>query len=326
MRLVGHLLLHADTSVVGERRRRRRLCRLGGEVAEQLGDLLDRRVAEVAGQADDHPLGRVPVPDVVAERVARDRLDRLLGAEDVPAERLVAVDELVVHARDVVPRRVDVHVHLLDDHALLALDLLGVELGVAEHVDEDVEGDVAVLGRAADVVARVLLAGEGVELAADRVDLGRDVARRRAPLGALEEHVLGEVRDAVRLGRLVARAGREHHEARHGLDLRHRRRQDAEPVVQRLSLERRHRARWYRQAYEQRREDPAGDRGAARLARRACRPTAGCRPAGFSTRAAGRRSTPLRRAATPCRRSSSSCGPSATPTCSSASATRARRR
>ena len=124
-----------------------------------------------------------------------------LRADDVAAERLVAAEERLVDAADEVARRVEVHVHLLDDHALLALDLLRVEAGVAEHVDEDVERDVAVLGRALDVVRRVLLAGEGVELAADRVDLAGDVARARPPLGSLEEHVLGEVRDPARVRR-----------------------------------------------------------------------------------------------------------------------------
>ena len=180
---------------------------------------------------------RVPAVEVREERLARRALDRLLAAEDVPAERVVAVHEVVEHAGDVVARRVEVHVHLLDDHALLAVDLLGVEARVAQHVDEHVERDVAALARAAHVVARDLLAGERVELAADRVDLRRDVARRRAPLRPLEEHVLGEVRDAVRLARLVARAGGEHDEARDRLSLLHRRGQDAQAVGQDVSFE-----------------------------------------------------------------------------------------
>ena len=171
----------------------------------------------------------------------RGRADGLLGADDVAAERVVAVEELVVDAADEVARRVEVHVHLLDDHALLALDLLGVEARVADHVDEDVERHVAGAGGALDVVARVLLAREGVELAADPVDLGRDVAGGRAPLGALEEHVLGEVGDAADLGRLVARACREHDEARDRLRLRHRRREHANAIGQRCSLEDGHR-------------------------------------------------------------------------------------
>ena len=135
----------------------------------------------------------------------------------------------MVDAPDVVPRRVEVHVHLLDDHALLALDLLGVELRVAEHVDEDVERPAPVLGGALDVVPRVLLAGEGVELRADPVHLVADDLRRRPVLRALEEHVLGEVRDPARLGSLVAGSGREHDEAGDRLDLRHRRGQQPHP-------------------------------------------------------------------------------------------------
>jgi hypothetical protein len=142
----------------------------------------------------------------------------------------VAVEERLVDTADEVARRVEVHVHLLDDHALLALDLVGVELRAAEHVDEHVQRRVPRLGGAAHVVARVLLAGEGVELAADRVDLAGDVPGGRPLLGALEEHVLGEVGDPVGLGGLVARARGQHHEARDGLRLRHRSGQDAKAV------------------------------------------------------------------------------------------------
>ena len=206
-------------------------------------ELLVQIGADGSGDAYDHALGRVPAVEVRDERVARRALHRLLAAEDVPAERVVAVHEVVEHAGYVVARRVEVHVHLLDDHALLAVDLLGVEARVAQHVDEHVECDVAALGGAAHVVAGDLLARERVELAPDRIDLRGDVARRRASLCPLEEHVLGEVGDPVRLGRLVARAGGEHDEARDGLGLLHRRSQHAEAVWQDVSLEGAHRRR-----------------------------------------------------------------------------------
>src|SRR6266704_5268577 len=199
--------------------------------------LLHSVAPNVAAEADDHPLRLVPAVRVAEEGVSVGRADGLLAPDDVPAERLVAVEELLVDAADEVPRRVVVHVHLLDDHALLALDLVLFEPRVAQHVDEDVEGGVAELGRALDVVAGVLLAGEGVELAADPVDLGADVARGRPPLRPLEEHVLGEVRDPVRFARLVARARRQHDHAGDRGRLRHRGEQDAQPVSQRLSLE-----------------------------------------------------------------------------------------
>ena len=169
------------------------------DVAEQLLEPWDEPVADVAADPGDHPGRPVPVIEVPEKGVAGSRAHGLLRADDVPAERLVAVEKLVVDRVDVVARRVDVHVHLLDDHALLALDLLGVEPRVAKHVDEDVEGDVAMLGGALHVVPGVLLARERVELAADRVDLAGDLPGGRPALGALEEHVLGEVGDTVRL-------------------------------------------------------------------------------------------------------------------------------
>ena len=239
MRLVGLLRVdvHAPTVRHGLGGKRRAGFRVL-EVAEQLLDPLGETVADPAADADDHARRLVPVAEVVHERVARRGLHGLLAADDVPAERMVgAVDELLVHAVDEVPRRVEVHVHLLDDHALLAVNFPGVELRVAKHVDDHVERHVAVLGGALDVVPRVLLARERVELAADRVDLAGDVARGRPPLGSLEEHVLGEVRDPVRVGGLVARAGGEHHEARHGLRLRHRRCQQPEAVRESLAFE-----------------------------------------------------------------------------------------
>src|SRR5215211_1978026 len=92
------------------------------------------------------------------------------------------------------------------------------------------------LSGALDVVARVLLARERVELRADAVELEPDLLGCRPPLGALEEHVLGEVRDPARLRRLVARPGCEHDEARDRLDLRHRSRKQPDAVPERLAL------------------------------------------------------------------------------------------
>ena len=72
-----------------------------------------------------------------------------------------------------------------------------------------------------DVVAGVLLRRERVELAADRVDRLRDVLGR-ARVGALEEHVLDEVRDAALRVGLVPRAAHQPDADRHRPDVRHR--------------------------------------------------------------------------------------------------------
>ena len=121
---------------------------------------------------------------------------------------------------------------------------------MAEHVDEHVERDVAVPPAQRDVVARVLLAGEGVELAADRVDLVGDVARGRAPLRSLEEHVLREVRDARSSRRVSKRepaASMRKHDDR--LRVRHGGGQHAQAVRERRALEDGHGRRWYRELH-----------------------------------------------------------------------------
>jgi hypothetical protein len=169
----------------------------GLDAAEELLEPVRQPVADSAADPHDHALGAIPRVEVGEEGLAGRTLDRLARAEDVPAEWLIRVQEPVVDVAHVSLGCVEVDVHLLEDHALLLLDLGGVEARVEEHVREHVEGDVACLGAAADVVAGQLLPGEGIELAADRVDLGRDGPCGRAALRALEEHVLGEVRDPL---------------------------------------------------------------------------------------------------------------------------------
>src|SRR3546814_7509535 len=73
----------------------------------------------------------------------------------------------------------------------------------------------------------VLAAGVGVDLPADRLDLLGD-GLRAAPLGALEHHVLEQMRYAVQLRRLVARAGADPGAEGDGGDARHGIRGDRE--------------------------------------------------------------------------------------------------
>jgi len=63
------------------------------------------------------------------------------------------------------------------------------------------------------VEANGLLAGKGIEIAADGVHFARDPLRR-ARLGPLEDHVLDEMGDAVQFRHLVA--GARAHPHTHG--------------------------------------------------------------------------------------------------------------
>jgi len=247
VRLLGRLRVEEDGRRVGRERDLRRLAgRAALDPAEKLLQPLVEAVFDPASDADDHALRAVPGVEVGDERVARGALDRLPRAEDVPAERLIGVEQPVVDVPDVALGRVEVDVHLLENHALLLLDLGLVEARGEEHVGEHVESHVPRFRAAADVVAGQLLAGERVELAADRVDLGRDRPRRRSLLGALEEHVLGEVSDAFRLRRLVPRSRGEHDEARHRAHLREGRGDHSHAVPEGRLPEDRHSRRCYR--------------------------------------------------------------------------------
>ena len=145
-----------------------------------------------------------------ADLVGAHRLDRAFGAGDRPAQRRRAVGlagEQVVH--DVVGVVV-VHRDLVEDDVALGLDVLVGDRRAGDHVAQHVDGQRQVLVEDPRVEAGVLLGGEGVELAAHRVEGDGDV-ERRALRGALEEQVLEEVGAAVQSRRLVTRADVDPH-------------------------------------------------------------------------------------------------------------------
>ena len=115
-------------------------------------------------------------------------------AEDDFAE--VVVDEL--------GRRILVHGDLFEHDLALVIEV--GEGRPREHLDDDLEGGVEVLVEKARVDQRVFLRGGRVGLAAHVVEDARDVPGAEA-VGALEDEVLDEVRDAAELERLQPRAG-----------------------------------------------------------------------------------------------------------------------
>ncbi len=94
---------------------------------------------------------------------------------------------------------------LLGDGRAFVFDLFVWKAGVEEDIGEQVKGERQVFAQAAGVVADVLFASKGVERAADRVDVLRDLGGA-APCRAFEEEVFQEVGDAVLVVRFIARA------------------------------------------------------------------------------------------------------------------------
>ena len=191
-------------------------------------------VLEIAGGRHDHVRRHVRAAEIVAQRVAGEGLDRLLRAEDGPAERMPFPEMLreeLVH--EIVGRVLD-HLDLFEDHLLLAADFFLDKRRAHHDVRQQVDGERQVLVEHFDVVAGVLLRGERVELSADRVDRLRDVFGRPG-VGAFEEHVLDEMRDAALRVRLVPRPARQPHADRHRADLRHRLGDEPETIVEHLA-------------------------------------------------------------------------------------------
>ncbi len=202
------------------------------ELRETFGDEIDElRVRQVPRRGDHQMVRRVPPMKPCLERVVRQRGNCFGRAEDRPAERVrvpeILCEKLVDQVLGIVLR----HADFLEDHALLARDVFGGEFRVEDHVSEDVEGPGEVLVENARVEADHFLRGERVEHAADAVHFARDVFGGAAR-GALEHHVLDEMRDAVQLGGLAARAGAQPDADGNRADVVHRLGEDHEAVGQ----------------------------------------------------------------------------------------------
>ena len=111
---------------------------------------------------------------------------------------------------------------------------VGVEDRVQHQVAENVHGDGQMLVQHLDVEADAFLGGEGVHVAADGVHLARNFLRG-AVLGALEHHVLDEVRDAVPLQVFVAGTGLDPDPDRGGANVLHLLGDEDQPVGQDLA-------------------------------------------------------------------------------------------
>ena len=189
-----HLGHHPGRRIAARRRHRR-------QPAEPLHhQVADALVLDVADRHDDQVRRDVGAAEEIQEDVAIEGRDRLGRAEDRPAQRVPVPEPLREELVDEVVGRVLDHLDLFEDHLLLALDVVGPEGRIEHDVGQDVPGVRQVLVEHLDVVARVLLRRERIEVAAERVDRLRDVFGGPGA-GALEEHVLDEVRRRRRAAR-----------------------------------------------------------------------------------------------------------------------------
>jgi hypothetical protein len=169
-----------------------------------------------------HDVRRPVVPrQVVAQFPAVERAHGLGRAQYRAAERLIGKRGALEMLENKIIRGVGHGADFLDDDILLAQQLVAVEGGLGENVGKDIEGERHVGLEHTRVVGRAFCTGRRVEVAADGLDLFRDLARG-APPRAFEGHVLQEVRDTVFVAAFVAIAGIDPHAERGRFQMRHR--------------------------------------------------------------------------------------------------------
>ena len=177
-------------------------------------------VGHLSGGGDHHAASAVVAGHVAQKALARQLGDDLGAAQHRAAERLARIGDLLEVVENDVVRGVVGLADLLQHDRAFAGQLVRVEHRVLQNVGDDIESERHVVGQHLGVVGGVLAARVGVQVAADRLDLLGDV-ERRAPLGALEGHVLEQVGDAVDLCRFVAGADVDPGADRHRLHVRH---------------------------------------------------------------------------------------------------------
>ena len=165
------------------------------------------------------------------QRVARKLRHRFRSAQNRQPQRMPAPEILREQFVDQVFGIVLVHLDLFEDHLFFLGDVRVVKSRAQHQVGEHVERDRQVLVEHLRVEAGHFLGREGVEHPAHRVHRLRDFFGR-ALLGALEDHVLDEMRDPVALGRFAARSRAQPDAHRNRTHVRHLLRDDHEAVRQ----------------------------------------------------------------------------------------------
>ena len=190
----------------------------GGEFARnRLGEVV---VVQIPGRGKDHIAAMEAVAVIAHQAVLVESGHRRGRSQNRPAERMAFPEGLRKQLMHQHIRIVLVDLDLFQNHPALALDVGRGEDGIEHQVGQHIQSNGHMLGQRLHVEADGLLAGEGVQVAADRIHLAGDVLRR-ARARALEEHMLDKVRDAVGLRRLAARAAFDPHSHGHRTHILH---------------------------------------------------------------------------------------------------------
>ena len=161
---------------------------------------------QVAGGCDNEIIWDKDGAVIICRDLARKALDGLGRSRDREAQRMAGKECLTEYLTEILVRRVLEHLHLLDDHTLLAPQIRSVKAGIKEHIRDQVKGPRQLIVDDLDGKAGFLMRGKCIEIAAQTVLLDRNI-ERCAARRSLEHSVFDKVRNAIQLNRLVPRPG-----------------------------------------------------------------------------------------------------------------------
>lgn len=164
---------------------------------------------DVADDDEGHVGGAIPAVKEGLHGGAVEAQDGVAGADDGPAVGVIAIGEGEERLGGLSGGVVFAAADLFKDDLALAVELVGVEGGSLDGVAEDVEAGLEGAAGEGGVIDGVVKGGVGVDVSAGGFDGARDLADAVSG-GALEEHVLVDVCEALFAGLLVGAADADH--------------------------------------------------------------------------------------------------------------------
>ncbi len=215
--MVGQQPLLA-TMILGTLRRRSAIrLEVGEAVARHLHQAL---VVHIAGSRDHHVVAHIVALHVFADHVRAEVADGVDRTQNGAPDRLARICSLLEQVEDVVVGIVAGSANLLHDHLLFPRQFVVFEQRVLQDVRQDIGGQHHIILEHAGEIAGVLDGGCSVEIAAHIFDRLGDLERCAAG-GALERHVLEQVRYAMLAFALAAGACLDPHPDRGAFEVRH---------------------------------------------------------------------------------------------------------
>ena len=186
---------------------------------------------QIARGAHDQIAGNKTLPIGIENTRLLELFHRLLGPENRLAQGMVLPEVLGENLVHQIIGAVLIHLDFFEDHAPLAADVLHIEGGIQRQVAQNFHGDRQVLIEHLHVEADALLGGEGIHVAANRIDLAGNVLGG-AVFGPFEDHVLDEMGDSIPLRVLVAGPGLDPYSDRDRANVLHLFGENGQPVRQ----------------------------------------------------------------------------------------------